>query len=331
MLYDYANITDPRNLPSKLSDLKWHVTGFLDGDGSFPVVLSPVPEKKFGWLIQPRFQVELRDTRDSLTMLKIIQKTIGTNATILHGDNFLKLVVTNRRLLLEKVIPFFAKYKVALKQDDFVTMKFVCEALAAKEHMTQEGFKRIIKEISSQPTDGETRRKWRYRDVIKGEEAPQTRAPREPSFPESADLRNYLAGFTDAEGALGYAIAPKTKTITPYLTVTHQETRVLRKLQEVIQCGNISTGRLQIYGMENTSNKILPFLEKHKLIARRTSYQKFTAVFKLLQEQQHKKHFDEVVEKIRSLNERGILRDHTLGTLEDTQGEDMAQHQENVA
>jgi hypothetical protein len=331
MLYDYADITDPRNLPAKLSELKWHITGFIDGDGSFPVVLSPVPEKKFGWLIQPRFQVELRDTRDSLTILKIIQKTIGTNATILHGDRFLKLVATNRRALIEKVIPFFSKYKLALKQDDFATMKFVCEALASKHHMTQEGFKRIIKEISSQPTDGETRRKWTYNDVIKDDEAPQTRTLREPSFPESADLRNYLAGFTDAEGALGYAVAAKTKTITPYLTVTNQDTRVLRKLQQVIQCGNISTGRLQIYGMENTSKNVLPFLEKHKLIARRTTYEKFTAIFKLLEEQQHKTHFDEVVEKIRSLNERGILRDHTLGTYPEKEGEDMAQHQENVA
>ena len=331
MLYEYADITDPHDLPAKLSELKWHITGFIDGDGSFPIILSPVQEKKFGWLIQPRFQIELRDTTDSLTLLKIIQRTIGTNATILHGDQFLKLVVTNRRLLLEKVIPFFTTYKPALKQGDFATMKFVCEALAAKQHMTTTGFKRIIKQISSQPTDGETRRKWTYNDVIKDEEAPATRTPSEPSFPDRADLRNYLAGFTDAEGALGYAIAPTTKSITPYLTVTHQDTRVLKKLQEVIRCGNLSTGRLQIYGMQNTSDKILPFLEKHKLIARRTTYQKFKNIFKLLQERKHKEHFNEIVTEIRSLNERGILRDHTLGTLKETQGEDMAQHQENVA
>jgi len=326
MLYEYSDITDPRNLPSRLSDLKWHITGFVDGDGSFPIILSPVQEKKFGWLIQPRFQIELRDTTDSLIILKIIQKTIGTNAKILHGEQFLKLVVTNRRVLLEKVIPFFTRYRPALKQDDFATMKFVCEALAAKEHMTQTGFKRVIKEISSQPTDGETRRKWKYNDIIKDEEAPPTNSPRNPSFPDSADLRNYLSGFTDAEGALGYAIAPKTTSITPYLTVTHQDTRVLRKLQEVLQCGNISTGRLQIYGMENIAENVLPFLERHKLIARRTTYQKFNNIFKLLQERQHKKHFNEIVEKIRALNERGILRDHTLGTLEESQGEDMAQH-----
>ena len=331
MLYDYATITDPRNLPSKLSELKWHITGFIDGDGSFPVVLSPVPEKRFGWLIQPRFQVELRDTTDSLTILKIIQKTIGTNATILQGDRFLKLVVTNRRLLLEKVIPFFAKYKLALKRDDFVSLKLVCEALAAQKHLTAEGFKRIIREISSQPTDGETRRKWSYNDVIKGEEPPRVKKPSLPTFPDGVDLRHYLAGFIDAEGAVGYAIGPQTKTITPYLTVTHQNTTVLTKLQQVIQCGNISTGRLQIYGMENILQKIVPFLDRHQLIARRTAYRKFKEVLKLLIEQEHKKRFEEVVQRIRSINERGILRDHTLGTYPKMEGEDMAQHQENVA
>jgi ribosomal protein L17 len=331
MLYDYADIIDPNALPAKLSDLKWHITGFIDGDGSFPVVLSPVPEKMFGWLIQPRFQVELRNTSDSLIILKIIQKTVGTNATILHGDNFLKLVVTNRRLLLEKVIPFFTKYKLALKQDDFATTKFVCEALEAKKHLTQEGFRQIIREILSQPTDGETRRKWSYNDVLKDEEPLTVKKPSAPSFPEGADLRHYLAGFTDAEGALGYAIQSKTRTITPYLTVTHQNAAVLRKLQQTIQCGNISTGRLQAYGMQNATEKVLPFFDKNKLIARRTTYQKFKDILKLLTEQEHKRHFNEVVQKVRSLNERGILRDHTLGTLGEAQGEDMAQHQEDVA
>jgi LAGLIDADG endonuclease len=331
MLYDYADITDTSNLPAKLSELKWHITGFIDGDGSFPVVLSPVPEKRFGWLIQPRFQVELRDTSDSVTILKITQKTIGTNATILHGNNFLKLVVTNRRLLLEKVIPFFTKYKPALKRDDFATMKFVCEALESKKHLTQEGFRQVIREISSQPTDGETGRKWSYNDLIKDEEPPATKKPSAPSFPDGVDLRHYLAGFIDAEGTLGYAIGSQTKTVTPYLTITHQNTAVLRKLQQVMQCGNISTGRLQIYGMENTLQKLIPFLDRHKLIARRTAYRKFKIVLKLLIEQEHKKHFEEVVQRIRSINERGILRDHTLGTYPEMEGEDMAQHQKNVA
>lgn len=331
MLYDYADITDPRGLPAKLSELKWHITGFIDGDGSFPVVLSPVPEKRFGWLIQPRFQVELRDTIDSLTILKITQKTIGTNATILKGDQFVKLVVTNRRLLLEKVIPFFARYKPALKRDDFAAMKFVCETLAAKKHLTPEGFKRIIREIASLPSDGETRRKWTYNDVINDEHAPPMKKPSAPIFPEGIDLRHYLAGFIDAEGTVGYAIRPQTKTITPYLTVTHQNTAVLTRLQQVIQCGNISTGRLQVYGMENITEKIVPFLDRHQPIARRTAYRKFKNVIKLLIEEQHKKHFEDVVQRIRSINERGILRDHTLGTYPDMEGEDMAQHQRNVA
>jgi hypothetical protein len=331
MLYDYADIIEPSALPAKLGDLKWHITGFIDGDGSFPVVLSPVPEKMFGWLIQPRFQVELRNSTDSLTILKIIQKAIGTNATILEGDNYLKLVVTNRRLMLEKVIPFFTRYKPALKRDDFAAMKFACEALAAKKHLTREGFKEIIREIASQPTDGETRRKWPYSDVIEKEEAPPTRKGSEPIFPEGADLRHYFAGFIDAEGALGYAIRAQTKTLTPYLTVTHQNIAALRKLQQVIECGNISTGRLQICGFANTSQKILPFLDKYKLIARRTTYQKFKNIFKLLLEDEHKKHFDEMVQRIRSLNERGILRDHTLGTIPEMEGEDMAQHQQGVA
>jgi len=105
---------------------------------------------------------------------------------------------------------------------------------------------------------------------------------------------------------------PETTTITPYMTITHSQVEVLKRAQQVIQAGNISTGRLQIYGIENTASKVIPFLEKHKLITKRTTYLQFKKIFELVQNNEHKKRFDEIVAMIRSLNDRGILRDHTL-------------------
>jgi hypothetical protein len=314
VLHEYADLADIRDLPAKLNDLQWQITGFVDGDASFPVVLSPVPDKKFGWLIQPRFEVQLRNDSDSIRMLKITGRTLTGKTDIHEGEDYAKLIVTNRRLLLEKIAPFYGRHRLVLKQDDFALMQNVAKQLQAKNHMEENGFKTIVRQIFSVPTDGEARRKWSFNQIIPDETPPALQKASSPMFPEGNDLRNYFAGFIDAEGALGYAILPESKTITPYLTVTHQNTLVLQKLQRTIQCGQISTGRLQIYGMKNTVDKLLPFLEKHRLIAKRTTYNRFKQVLGQITSNSHKTEFKRVEKMARSVNHRGILRDHTLGT-----------------
>ncbi|GEM_PF-3140916 len=332
MLYEFKDLIDVDYLPSKLNHLKWHITGFVDGDGSFPVILSPVANKKHGWLIQPRFEIELRNNNDSLTMLKIISRSMNLRPKLIQGNNFVKLIITNRRLLLEKLIPFFEKYKPVLKSEDFALLKYVAESLDSKKHMEYNGFKDIITQVFSTPSDAEGRRRWAFNDIIKDEPTPPTKTAAVPIFSEGAELRHYLAGFIDAEGALGYAVVSKTKTITPYLTITNQNTAILQKLQQVLMCGNISTGRLQIYGMDNIQHKVIPFLDKHRLLAKRTTYVKFKEILNVLKDNKHKTHFDNVLSMIRSLNDRGILRDHTLGTYpKQREGEDMVQHQKDVA
>ena len=69
-----------------------------------------------------------------------------------------------------------------------------------------------------------------------------------------------------------------------------------------------------IYGMRNTVDKLLPFLEKHRLIAKRTVYNRFKRVLGQITSNRHKTEFSKVEKMARSVNHRGILRDHTLGT-----------------
>ena len=331
MLYEFKDLTDVKALPTKLSELNWHITGFTEGDGSFPIVLSPVPDKKFGWLIQPRFEVELRNNKDSLTTLKIIQRAIGFDSTIYKLPESFKLNVTNRRVLLEKVIPFFGRYRPALKRNEFELFKEVTESLEAKKHLEKEGFKGIITRVFSLPVNSEQRRKWTFGDIFPNERTPPQMVAMAPIFPEGTALRHYLAGFIDAEGALGFAILPETRTLTPYLTLTHSDVNVLRKAQQILQAGNISTGRLQIYGVDTINEKIIPFLEKHQLITKHAAYLEFKKILGLVTEGEHKKRFDEIVRMIRSMNDRGILRDHTLGAHPAVESEDMAQPRKRVA
>jgi len=305
MLYEFSDIIDPKDLPRKLSDLKWHITGFVDGDGSFPVVLSPDPAKRYGWLIQPRFEIELRRQPDSRTMLKVVCRAIGMKSKIFEGEDYVKLIVTNRRLLREKVLTFFSEYQPVLKRDKLELMRYVVNALEAKKHMEYEGFKDIVRRIYSLPVDGETRRKWSINDLIQGEKPPAVKRRLPLIFPEGTTAqKHYVVGFIDAEGTLGFAINDETRSITPYLTVTHREHEVLSRVQQVIGCGKISTGRLQVYGVEDVIGKVVPFIDGQKLIVRRTVYEEFKRVLTMVVKGEHRKDFKRVEMSARSLNRR---------------------------
>ena len=305
MLHEFSDIVDPKELPRKLSHLKWHITGFVDGDGSFPVILSPDPTKRFGWLIQPRFEIELKRNLDSKVMLKVTCRAIGIRPKMFEGDNYVKLVVTNRRLLREKVVAFFTEYPPTLKEDKFALMRHVVKALDEKKHLEHEGFKDIIRRIFSLPVDGETRRKWSFNEVMQDEEPPMTQKERTLSFPKGiVALKHYVLGFIDAEGSFGYAINRETRSITPYLTVTHREPEILRMVQRTLDCGNVSKGRLQVYGVENMVARVVPLIDELKLIAKRTAYGQFRSVLAMIVRGEHRRNYQRVETFARSLNRR---------------------------
>ncbi len=330
MLTEFSDIIDPKDLPNKLSQLKWHITGFVDGDGSFPIILSPEETKKFGWLIQPRFELELRSGEDSETMLRVVCRAVGIKPKILTSENYVKLIVTNRRLLLEKVVPFFEKYRPVIKWRDFKTMSEVAKDLHQKKHLTYEGFKEIIRKIYSLPMNGESRRKWRFSDIIQDEEPPQhVEKKEEHRFPRGlVPLKHYVAGFIDAEGSLGFVINKETKSITPYLTITSSETVVLQKIRWLLGCGEISTGRLQIYGVDNFVNSVAPFLDRQKLIAKRTTYKMFKQILETVVRGDHKRNWEETVAFVKMLNKKAGGSSETIrrASSSKTGGEDMVQH-----
>ena len=326
MLYEFSDIIDPKELPRRLSHLKWHITGFIDGDGSFPVILSPDPSKRFGWLIQPRFEVELRRSDDSMIMLKIISRAMVIHAKIREGDNNLKLIVTNRRLLLEKVIPFFLRYRPVIKWAEFSLMRYVAESLQAGKHLSYDGFREIVRRIFSLPANGETRRKWMIEDIIPGEKPLEYEWPK-PRFPKGVvALKHYTAGFIDAEGCLGYAVNRATRSITPYLTITHRELEVLRRIKQVLGCGEISGGRLQIYGIENICSRVIPFLDRQKLIAKRSTYKRFKHILNMILNKEHKRDFNKVLKLVKALNKPARGSSETIRRAPSAEGEDMVQH-----
>ena len=142
MSQDYLN----RYLPlfhNKRKYLYWYLTGIVDGDGSFSVSFKRHPNLKSGWLVDPVFQVyQHKKHREVLELLKevfqtgsIYQKS-DTHPVMVYGIHSLKTIK-------EKIIPFFTKYRLIIKQKDFLIFKEIVERMDRKEHLTKEGLKKI--------------------------------------------------------------------------------------------------------------------------------------------------------------------------------------------
>ncbi len=137
---------------------KSYLVGIADSEGCFSISTKKQKDTRFGWVLDPLFQVTQHENnriilemfRDELKCGRIIQKP--------GQENILVYIVDNRRQLKEKVIPFFGKNRLIAKKKDFEIFKDVVEALERKEHQDKEKFKRLVRKVFKMNFEGKQRR-----------------------------------------------------------------------------------------------------------------------------------------------------------------------------
>jgi hypothetical protein len=123
------------------------VCGFVDGEGCFSVAIhaNPHVRKTRGWQIYPTFQVsQHRDNRDVLERLVGV---FGVGRVRDKGPDSDVLVYTvyGVRNCLRHIVPFFEQHPLLVKRRDFSLFAQVVRALARKEHLTANGFDRVVR------------------------------------------------------------------------------------------------------------------------------------------------------------------------------------------
>lgn len=149
----------PKKLESKKERLKWYLTGFVDAEGCFSVAIKKQSSAKFGWVVDPLFQITQHKGKKEL--LETFKKTLNCGrVTKKPGNNELYLLlVDNRRQLAEKVIPFFEKYPLVVKKEDFEKFKGIVQGLENKEHSHREGIRNLIRKAYRMNLSGKQRRR----------------------------------------------------------------------------------------------------------------------------------------------------------------------------
>jgi hypothetical protein len=148
MLNEFKAIIDPKRLPSRRKYLHYYIVGLVDGEGCFSISIKKQSNTKFGWVIDPVFHVtQKKEHRQILEILKAVFKCGRIIPKPGQEDTVLQYVVDARKHLIEKIVPFFKKYKPIIKWKEFETFAKVVEALEKGEHKNASSFKKLITQI----------------------------------------------------------------------------------------------------------------------------------------------------------------------------------------
>ena len=123
-----------------------YLSGFADGEGCFCVTFNKSKRHRFGWDIRPSFSVS--QNRDRAEVLWIFKDSFrcGTIRPD-RSDRTLKYEIRSISELVGKVIPHFEKYPLLSgKKRDFKIFSNICKRLLSKQHLTVEGFNKIVHE-----------------------------------------------------------------------------------------------------------------------------------------------------------------------------------------
>lgn len=124
--------------------LGYYLSGFVDGEGTFSVAIIRHPFQHLGWMINPVFQVYQHQRHKKI--LELFQEFFGTGKIYRKSGihPVLTFSVDSRKSLKERIIPFFERFPLLVKQEEFQRFRQIVEAMERKEHLNKEGFKRIV-------------------------------------------------------------------------------------------------------------------------------------------------------------------------------------------
>ncbi len=124
--------------------LGYYLAGFVDGEGIFSVAIIRHPAQRLGWMINPVFQVYQHQKHREV--LDLFQEYFGTGSIYRKSGihPVLTFSINARQSLLDRVIPFFERYPVLTKKDEFQRFRRIVKGMENKEHWTIDGFKRLV-------------------------------------------------------------------------------------------------------------------------------------------------------------------------------------------
>ena len=141
------------------------------------LLFSKRTDLKFGWQAVPEFHVNQNFT--SRNVLESIRNTlqcgyIKSNDAAGKRDKTLVYVVRDRLDLLQKVIPFFEQFPLQTeKRKDFELFRTIVRLMKTNQHLTKEGFEKIVRLAFSMNANGRYRKR-QMKDILTSPKSSET-------------------------------------------------------------------------------------------------------------------------------------------------------------
>ena len=211
----------------------YFVTGYSDGESSFSIRFITSNRSKFGFIINPVFSLGTEANVENLKLLERIKDFFGNIGSIsLCGGNMFYYEVSSITTL-QVIINHFEKYPLeTTKIIHFKLLSNVVKMILNKEHLTEEGFMKILSIKAVFP-------KGLHEKILTA--YPNIKPIIKPTFiPNSGRLNpDWVAGFSQADSSFGlYAVKYSNRKlgycILPQYRVTQHE-RDLIVLKRIIR------------------------------------------------------------------------------------------------
>lgn len=142
------DMTDQQERP----DIAGWIVGFTDGEGCFSVSIFRNATTRFGWQVFPEFVIT--QGAKSLSALKLFKSYFECGKVFVnkrydnHHEQLYRYCVRSVTDLRDTVIPFFKVHPLqTAKRNDFEHFARIVEMLDKKEHLTDNGMRKIARRI----------------------------------------------------------------------------------------------------------------------------------------------------------------------------------------
>jgi hypothetical protein len=141
-------------------DARW-VCGFVDGEGCFSVSIhrNPHVRSTSGYQIHPVFQVYQHEVHRAVLEALIPFFGCGSVRSKGRRSSVWTYAVDSLRKLESTIVPFFERQPLIVKADDFRRFADIVSGMRRKEHLTAEGFERIVRLAYAMNANGKQRKR----------------------------------------------------------------------------------------------------------------------------------------------------------------------------
>lgn len=158
-----------KNTPSDIGN---YIAGFTDGEGSFNVSVKKRLDFRQNWKLSASFNISQKDR----VILAWIKHVLGCGTLRERKDGIVYYEVTNVTSLYTIILPFFKRFgfRSAYKKHNFRIFSEIVSLMYAGEHLTPEGFQKILGLRENLNPGIGRKRKYTLEDVVNSEESPET-------------------------------------------------------------------------------------------------------------------------------------------------------------